>query len=64
MNYENNEFAIGLFPVVYLINHRCTPNAVFIFDGTRLILRSTTTIHKNEEISVRFLVLADVDFLH
>ena len=52
MNYENTEIAIGMYPIVYLINHRCTPNAAFIFDGTRLILRSIATIHKNEEISV------------
>ena len=66
MNYENTEIAIGVYPLVYLINHRCSPNAIFVFDGLTLILRSIKPIHKNEEISVvysciilisRFLIL-------
>ena len=66
MNYENTELAIGVYPLVYLINHRCSPNAIFVFDGLTLILRSIKPIHKNEEISVvysciilisRFLIL-------
>lgn len=52
-NYDNTELAIGLYPLAYLINHRCTPNATFVFDGTRMYLRSITAIHKNEEITVQ-----------
>lgn len=52
MDYDNNEIAIGLYPIVYLINHRCTPNATFVFDGATLRLRATSDIHKNKEINV------------
>lgn len=62
MDFENNEFAIGMFPIVYLINHRCSPNAVFVFDGVSLILRSITTIHKNEEISVSMNIILQYRF--
>ena len=65
MNYENTEIAIGVYPLVYLINHRCSPNAIFVFDGLTLILRSIKPIHKNEEISVGFhLFSLLIDFLY
>lgn len=52
MDFENTEIAIGLYPIAYLINHRCMPNATFVFDGVTLQLRSTSDIHRNEEINV------------
>ena len=61
MNYDNTELAIGLYPLVYLINHRCSPNAIFVFDGLTLILRSIKPIHKNEEISVGFSFISFID---
>ena len=54
-NYDNTELAIGLYPLAYLVNHRCMPNATFVFDGTRMYLRSITAIHKNEEITISYV---------
>lgn len=46
------ETAIGLYPLLSLANHRCSPNATVVFDGLQATLRSIAPIHKGEEITV------------
>ena len=51
-SYQNSDIAIGMYPLAYLINHRCTPNTTFVFDGDHMLIRSITDIKKGEEINV------------
>ena len=62
-DYDNTELAVGLYPLAHLINHRCAPNATFVFDGLRMSLRSIAAIHKNEEITVQLRSHSPVDQL-
>ena len=50
---QNSDIAIGTYPLAYLMNHRCIPNATFVFTGSQLHVRSTAAIAKGEEITVR-----------
>ena len=52
--YSNrfSDIAIGMYPLAYLINHRCTPNTTFVFDGDHMLVRSIADIKKGEEINV------------
>ena len=52
-SYQNSDIAIGMYPLAYLINHRCSPNTTFVFDGNQMLVRSIADIKKGEEINVR-----------
>ena len=51
-SYQNSDIAIGMYPLAYLINHRCTPNTTLVFDGDHMLVRSIADIKKGEEINV------------
>lgn len=53
-SYQNSDIAIGMYPLAYLMNHRCTPNSTFVFDGDCIVVRSIADIKKGEEITVCF----------
>lgn len=45
---------IALDPLVLLINHSCDPNAVCLFDGTMLHVRSLKPILSGQEICISY----------
>ena len=51
-SYQNSDIAIGMYPLAYLMNHRCIPNTTFVFDGEIMLVRSIADIKKGEEITV------------
>ncbi|KAI9681140.1 MAG: hypothetical protein M1817_002422 [Caeruleum heppii] len=42
-------------PFVACANHSCAPNAVIVFDGPRLCLRSLRAISKDEEVTISYV---------
>lgn len=44
-----------LVPAAALINHSCIPNAHHLSEGPELVVRSSRTIAKNEEITVSYI---------
>ncbi|KAI9709358.1 MAG: hypothetical protein M1820_003478 [Bogoriella megaspora] len=46
-------------PLISKANHSCDPNAVVVFDGPRLSLRSLRPINSNEEIFISYIDSTD-----
>ena len=56
-SYQNSDIAVGMYPLAYLMNHRCMPNSTFVFNGDCIVVRSIADIRKGEEITVGFNLL-------
>lgn len=48
----------GLYPVISIINHSCSPNAVLHFDGKRAAVRALDDIEDETEITISYVELA------
>lgn len=48
----------GIFPVIAMANHSCTPNAVLLFEGTTGVLRCTAEVAPGEELCISYVDLA------
>lgn len=55
---RNRTFAVGLFPVMGLLNHSCAPKAVFTASkGGRMALRAVRPIPRGEEVTTSYIDL-------
>lgn len=52
---ELDAVGVCLDPLIAAVNHSCDPNAVVVFDGARLSLRSLNAIRKDEEITISYI---------
>ncbi|KND00705.1 uncharacterized protein SPPG_09147 [Spizellomyces punctatus DAOM BR117] len=50
---------VGVFPVLSLVNHSCSPNAAIIFNGERATLRAIKNIQVDEEICQSYMEIAE-----
>lgn len=46
---------LGLWPEYAVMNHECSPNAVHLVVGDRLLVRATGTIFPGQEVCVNYL---------
>ena len=51
--FDQSEIAVGIYPLAYLMNHSCVPNASLTFDGLTLQLHAIADIAKGQEVNVR-----------
>ncbi|CAL9223388.1 unnamed protein product [Arabidopsis halleri] len=49
---------IGLFPLVSIINHSCSPNAVLVFEEQMAVVRAMDNISKDSEITISYIETA------
>ena len=56
-NDDLDVIGIGLYPGAALFNHSCAPNAVAVFEGTNLIVRSIQNIKTDESICISYIDL-------
>ncbi|KAG7636533.1 Zinc finger MYND-type [Arabidopsis thaliana x Arabidopsis arenosa] len=49
---------IGLFPLVSIINHSCSPNAVLVFEEQMAVVRAIDSISKDSEITISYIETA------
>lgn len=50
-----DSIGLAVDPLIAKANHSCSPNAYVIFDGPRLLLRSTRDINEDEEITIQYV---------
>ena len=50
-----DSLGLTLDPRISLINHSCEPNAVVVFDGPKLAVRSLNPIKKGEEVLISYI---------
>jgi SET and MYND domain-containing protein len=50
-----DSLGLTLDPGISLINHSCSPNAVIVFDGPKLAVRSLNRIKKGEEVFISYI---------
>ncbi|CAM6120160.1 unnamed protein product [Calypogeia fissa] len=55
---ELRPLGTGLYPVVSIINHSCSPNAVLLFDGKKAIVRCLENVTEGTEVTVSYVDLA------
>ncbi|XP_071701990.1 histone-lysine N-methyltransferase ASHR1-like isoform X2 [Rutidosis leptorrhynchoides] len=48
----------GLYPVISIINHSCSPNSVLVFEGRIATVRAMQQIPKGSEISISYIETA------
>jgi SET and MYND domain-containing protein len=48
---EMRPLGTGLYPVISIINHSCSPNAVLHFDGKHAVVRALENINKGTEVN-------------
>ncbi|KAK8966740.1 Histone-lysine N-methyltransferase ASHR1 [Platanthera guangdongensis] len=48
----------GLYPVISIINHSCSPNSVLVFEGRIAVVRAMQPIHKGDEILISYIEIA------
>jgi SET and MYND domain-containing protein len=58
LNKDMQPVAAGLYLMASTLNHSCCPNAVVVFEGPRLLLRSTKTIQSGEEVTISYVDIA------
>jgi len=58
---QRYEFACRLFPLGSRLNHACFPNAVILFDGDSIAVKSITDITPGEQITVRYGSLFSIE---
>ncbi|OMO50102.1 hypothetical protein COLO4_38230 [Corchorus olitorius] len=46
---------IGLYLVISLINHSCSPNSVLVFEGKEAVIRAVQQIRKGDEVFVSYI---------
>ncbi|OMO98251.1 hypothetical protein CCACVL1_04275 [Corchorus capsularis] len=46
---------IGLYLVISLINHSCSPNTVLVFEGKEAVIRAVQQIQKGDEVFVSYI---------
>jgi hypothetical protein len=51
------DIGTGLFPIVSLISHDCTPNCCFVTIGHTIHVRSIRNIQKSEELTISYVDL-------
>lgn len=49
---------IGLFPLVSIINHSCSPNAVLVFEEKMAVVRAMENISKDSEVTISYIETA------
>ncbi|XP_009121061.1 histone-lysine N-methyltransferase ASHR1 isoform X2 [Brassica rapa] len=49
---------IGLFPLVSIINHSCSPNAVLVFEEKMAVVRAMEYISKDSEVTISYIETA------
>lgn len=52
---ELRPLGTGLYPIVSMINHSCSPNAVLIFEGKLAVIRAVQQIPKNTEVLISYI---------
>ncbi|KAH9572654.1 hypothetical protein CY35_02G163000 [Sphagnum magellanicum] len=55
---EMRPLGTGLYPVISIINHSCSPNAVLHFDGKHAVVRALENINKGTEVTISYVELA------
>jgi SET and MYND domain-containing protein len=50
-----DSLGLALDPRISLINHSCSPNAVIVFDGPKMAVRSLSRIKKGEEVLISYV---------
>ncbi|TPX64232.1 hypothetical protein SpCBS45565_g06056 [Spizellomyces sp. 'palustris'] len=50
---------VGVFPVLSLVNHSCSPNAAIIFNGESATLRAIKNIQVEEEICQSYMEISE-----
>lgn len=48
----------GLYPVISIINHSCSPNSVLVFEGRIATVRAMQTIPKGSEVLISYIETA------
>ncbi|CAH1454231.1 unnamed protein product [Lactuca virosa] len=48
----------GLYPVISIINHSCSPNSVLVFEGRMATVRAMQTIPKGSEVLISYIETA------
>ncbi|CAI9291772.1 unnamed protein product [Lactuca saligna] len=48
----------GLYPIVSIINHSCSPNSVLVFEGRIATVRAMQTIPKGSEVLISYIETA------
>ncbi|ESQ50674.1 hypothetical protein EUTSA_v10022664mg [Eutrema salsugineum] len=49
---------IGLFPLVSIINHSCSPNAILVFEEQMAVVRAMENISKDSEVTISYIETA------
>jgi len=56
-NDDLDVIGIGLYPGAALFNHSCSPNAVAVFEGANLVVRSIQAIKEKDAICIAYIDL-------
>ncbi|KAL3641315.1 Histone-lysine N-methyltransferase ashr1 [Castilleja foliolosa] len=55
---ELRPLGTGLYPVISVINHSCSPNSVLVFEDRLAVVRAMQQIPKGTEVSISYIELA------
>ncbi|WCJ44594.1 Histone-lysine N-methyltransferase ASHR1 [Euphorbia peplus] len=55
---ELRPLGTGLYPVISIINHSCSPNAVLVFEGRVAVVRAVQHIPKGAEVFISYIETA------
>ncbi|XP_026455132.1 histone-lysine N-methyltransferase ASHR1-like isoform X1 [Papaver somniferum] len=56
---ELRPLGTGLYPVISIINHSCSPNAVLVFEGRRAVVRAVELIPQGTEVFITYVETAE-----
>ncbi|KAI3834983.1 hypothetical protein MKX03_007276 [Papaver bracteatum] len=56
---ELRPLGTGLYPVISIINHSCSPNAVLVFEGRRAVVRAVELIPQGTEVFISYVETAE-----
>uniref|UniRef100_A0A2N9F3I1 MYND-type domain-containing protein n=1 Tax=Fagus sylvatica TaxID=28930 RepID=A0A2N9F3I1_FAGSY len=55
---ELRPLGTGLYPVVSIINHSCSPNSVLVFEGRLAVIRAVQYIPQGAEVFISYIEIA------
>ncbi|MCL7044521.1 hypothetical protein MKW94_030066 [Papaver nudicaule] len=56
---ELRPLGTGLYPVISIINHSCSPNAILVFERQRAVIRAVEVIPQGTEVFISYIETAE-----